>query len=97
MFLRVSLRQPDLDITPFMEDSTSISLSTGGGMAALSPETPIAFDYLQRPQQEYFLELFWQGPHCIYPIINEAEFREHFETLWPSPGSLKTHRNPSPL
>ncbi|KAF7561405.1 hypothetical protein G7046_g2734 [Stylonectria norvegica] len=48
---------------------------------------------LPRPQQDHFLDLFWQIYHAIYPILDEAEFRRHYASLWESPSS----RRPCPL
>ena len=51
---------------------------------------------LSRAQEVYFLALFWQGYHCTIPILNEADFREHYEGLWSS-GASATSRKASPL
>ena len=37
---------------------------------------------LTRTQEQYFLDLLWQSFHCIYPIIEESEFREYYNALW---------------
>ena len=37
---------------------------------------------LSRAQEEYFINLFWQSYHCTVPILAEADFREHYESLW---------------
>ena len=37
---------------------------------------------LSRAQEENFLALFWQSYHCIIPILNEVDFREHYESVW---------------
>lgn len=39
-------------------------------------------DRLQKSQQDYFLDLFWQWYHVVYPIIDEAEFRHYYDSLW---------------
>lgn len=48
---------------------------------------------MERSQQDYFLALFWQGYHAIYPILDEAEFHRHYDSLW----SNQSSRKPCPL
>ena len=38
--------------------------------------------YLPRAQEEYIINLFWQSYHCTIPILAEADFGEHYESLW---------------
>ena len=33
-------------------------------------------------QESDFLNNFWQTFHCIYPILSESAFREHYDSLW---------------
>lgn len=40
---------------------------------------------LPRRQEEYFLDLFWQSYHCVYPILNEPAFRAHHNSIWIMP------------
>ena len=49
---------------------------------------------LTEVQADYFLGLFWQSYHCIYHILDEAEFREHYRSLWTTSGAP---RKPSAL
>ncbi|CZR60648.1 related to transcription activator protein acu-15 [Phialocephala subalpina] len=51
-------------------------------------------EYLTGLQEEYFLDMFWQSYHCTYQILNEAEFKAHYKSLW-APGSHS--RKPSAL
>lgn len=37
---------------------------------------------LSRGQEQYFLDIFWQAFHCLYPIILESEFRDYYDSLW---------------
>ncbi|KAH6896050.1 fungal-specific transcription factor domain-containing protein [Thelonectria olida] len=50
---------------------------------------------LQRQQQDVFLDLFWQGYHAIYPVLDENSFRRHYESLWDESNSAT--RKPCPL
>ncbi len=56
--------------------------------------TPMGGEHLTEAQEDYFLGLFWQSYHCIYHILDESEFREHYRSLWTKPGAP---RNPSAL
>ncbi|KAI1015107.1 hypothetical protein LB503_004152 [Fusarium chuoi] len=58
-----------------------------------APPTPLDCNRLQREQQDALLDLYWQGYHAIYPVIEEAAFRQHYDSLW----SDKTKRQASPL
>jgi hypothetical protein len=49
---------------------------------------------LSRWQEDYFLDLFWHSYHCIYPILDEADFRAHHNSLWTVPWES---RKTSPL
>ncbi|KPM46471.1 hypothetical protein AK830_g99 [Neonectria ditissima] len=49
---------------------------------------------LTRAQEESFLGLFWEGYHCLQPIVDEVEFRRHFASLWEPSGR---RRKQSPL
>ncbi|KAF2190014.1 hypothetical protein K469DRAFT_624436 [Zopfia rhizophila CBS 207.26] len=51
-------------------------------------------DSLSRSKEEYFLKLFWQSYHCIYPVLDETEFTAHHKSLWETFG---TTRKPSAL
>lgn len=53
-------------------------------------------DALSRAQEQFFLDLLWQSFHCIYPILIEAEFREHYASLWGLAGDHSS-RHPSAL
>lgn len=51
---------------------------------------------LSQAQEEIFLALFWQSYHCMIPVLNEVDFREHYESLW-TPLSPSASRKASPL
>ncbi|KAI4252540.1 MAG: hypothetical protein LQ352_004234 [Teloschistes flavicans] len=51
----------------------------------VSADGPAVEDSLTGTQEDYFLSLFWQSYHCILQIIDEAEFREHYKSLWVTP------------
>ncbi|MCJ1238417.1 hypothetical protein MMC14_006406 [Varicellaria rhodocarpa] len=37
---------------------------------------------LSRAQEEHFLNLFWQSYHYTIPIIDENDFKQHYNSLW---------------
>ena len=81
---RVFPSLPDLGVdTP---DTASTSTDSGSG----------PFEFLSRAQEDYFLGLFWQTYYCFVPIINEQEFRKHYESLWTNT-QFGPNRRPSPL
>ncbi|CAI7568283.1 unnamed protein product [Penicillium palitans] len=52
---------------------------------------------LTRSQEEHFLNLLWQSFHCVYPILDEREFRQHYDSLWSSSTDGMSSRKPSAL
>lgn len=47
---------------------------------------------LSRAHEQYFLDLFWQSFHCMYPIVLEAEFDDYYQTLWRSADDQKSRQ-----
>ena len=59
---------------------------------------PMAGENLTRAQEDYFLGLFWQTYHCTIPVLDELEFREHYESLWVATANTGgAYRKASPL
>lgn len=50
--------------------------------------------YLSSIEEDFFLNLFWHSYHPIYQILDEAEFQEHYKSLWVDSA---TTRKPSAL
>lgn len=64
-------------------------------LVAIPVDDPInAGDYLTPTQEEYFLGLFWQTYNTSCPILDELEFKEHYQSLWAAPDG---ERKPSAL
>lgn len=76
--------------------SPTSSHKEGGDVEQNQTITPLATNDndLTRMQEDYFPGLFWQSYHCTMPILDETQFREHYESLWPVSG---TSRKPSAL
>ncbi|KAL2864277.1 transcription factor domain-containing protein [Aspergillus lucknowensis] len=45
-------------------------------------------------QEEYFISLFWESYYPSLPILDEAEFKEHYQSLW---ATSEKERKPSAL
>ncbi len=94
-YLGVALQQPHLDhhmqpnsasksfaspISPERENLEEITILSEGSTTGNS---------LTGTQEDYFLGLFWQSYHCTVQIIDEADFREHYKSLWATPGKSR--------
>ncbi|GME23366.1 uncharacterized protein K452DRAFT_208217 [Neofusicoccum parvum] len=87
LFLETALRQPQLDIASHTHGTSTPVFSAADGIGG---------DFLQRSQEDYFLDLFWQAHHFSYPIINELDFRKQYQALWAN-SAPDAPRQPSPL
>ncbi|KAK9489161.1 fungal-specific transcription factor domain-containing protein [Lipomyces doorenjongii] len=63
-------------------------------VAAATDDTVNAGDYLSPTQEVYFLDLFWQSYYTSFPILDELEFKEHYQSLW---ATSDKERKPSAL
>ncbi|KAH8705645.1 fungal-specific transcription factor domain-containing protein, partial [Talaromyces proteolyticus] len=53
-------------------------------------DTSSTATFLNPAQEGYFISLFWEGYHaCFFPIINEADFKEHYQSLWKTAGTAR--------
>lgn len=60
-----------------------------------SVEGPGENEFLSLMQEGYFIDLYWQSYHSsIFPIVDEAEFKEYYRSLWTAGGDI---RSPSAL
>ncbi|KAI9687171.1 MAG: hypothetical protein M1822_002582 [Bathelium mastoideum] len=66
----------------------------GGRLIAPTDDPVNAGDYLSPTQEEYFLNLFWQSYYTSCPILDELEFKEHYQSLW---ANSDKERRPSAL
>ena len=51
-------------------------------IASTSPAAAIVNPSMSRQQEEYFLNIFWEGYNALLPIVDEAELRKHYDSLW---------------
>ncbi|KAF2873553.1 fungal-specific transcription factor domain-containing protein [Massariosphaeria phaeospora] len=66
----------------------------GFAHSLLNLEQPVAEYCLTRLQEEYFVSLYWTSYHCVYPVIDSAEFAAHHRSLWETSATI---RQPSAL
>ncbi|KAL4966537.1 Zn(II)2Cys6 transcription factor [Aspergillus stella-maris] len=50
--------------------------------AALPGEPIRGGESLTPMQEEYFLNIFWESFYPDYPILDENDFKEHYQSLW---------------
>ncbi|PYI02690.1 hypothetical protein BO78DRAFT_410400 [Aspergillus sclerotiicarbonarius CBS 121057] len=102
-FLSINLHQNHSAEQMSFYGSTRALLGKPPGIPQSQPvgtntESPTAVapqEYLNLTQEEYFLDLYWSSYHAgLLPILNEAEFKEHYRSLWITSGNT---RKPSAL
>ncbi|KAF4999607.1 hypothetical protein FGRMN_2355 [Fusarium graminum] len=67
-------------LSTFIKADVDTSFPPTPNFSASPP--PSNCDRLQRRQQDALLDLYWQAYHAIYPVLEEAKFREHYHSLW---------------
>ncbi|KAJ9143104.1 Fungal specific transcription factor domain-containing protein [Pleurostoma richardsiae] len=84
-YLGRALQQPFCDrnlqprgVNRTLVNPTSVANAEPGADSVLRPACPS----MTRAQEEYFLNTFWESHYCCMPIINEDEFRRHYDSLW---------------
>lgn len=101
-FLQTAPKRPqlDLDIDTFTCVATAAAGSSPHSPAQLVETThaqqhtakSLANGFLPRAQEDMFHGLFWQTHYFSFPILNEAQFRQDYKSLWdesPSQGPRK--------
>ncbi|KAL4875849.1 fungal-specific transcription factor domain-containing protein [Aspergillus karnatakaensis] len=63
-------------------------------MATPADDPSAACESLSSMQEEYFLHLFWESYYPSYPVLDERDFKEHYQSLW---ATSDKERKPSPL
>ncbi|KAF2093978.1 fungal-specific transcription factor domain-containing protein [Rhizodiscina lignyota] len=99
-YLSRLLMQPQSDeLTQLLSASKVFAKSLGVGVnragdGRLTEDGFRQGSNMTRAEEEYFLSLFWSSYHCIYPILDEHEFKGHYASLWQPSGHF---RKPSAL
>ena len=103
VYLKSILPQPDFEdpfepLTSLFTATASLSGTQNPNQGSSMSETLSTSEDMTRCQEEQFLHLFWQTYHITFPILNEKEFREHYNSLWTDAFSpIGTKRKPSAL
>jgi len=78
-----------------LDGPTTVSAEDPAGQLVAPTDDPIsAGEYLTPTQEEYFLGLFWQSYYTSFPILDELEFKQHYQSLW---ATSDEKRKPSAL
>lgn len=96
-FIGTALQQPLADLQMDPNAACKVFASPNSPRPNDHADAGANMEYLSRAQEDYFLGLFWQTYHCILPILDEVEFRKHYETLWSTTSFNCSVRKPSPL
>lgn len=57
---------------------------------SLDSDASLTEVYLSKAQERYFLHLFFPSYNVYYPIIDQTEFMQHYQSLWMSPTARKS-------
>lgn len=78
-------------------ENTASDLTANAAPESSSLLNEAKFRPLSRAQEESLLQLFWEGYHCLMPIVDESEFRKHYASLWEPSESRRNQRKQSAL
>jgi hypothetical protein len=70
------LKKPKFDLYNYAHRVNEMVLDQG------SMGYHLPHDFLDRDQQNTFIDLFWESYHVCFPLIIEKDFRELYESLW---------------
>ncbi|KAL4904013.1 hypothetical protein BDW74DRAFT_31512 [Aspergillus multicolor] len=101
-FLTAALKQthsargmlPESASTLLNEPASTIGSDQRGRPAAPMGNFIQSGESLTSMQEEYFLNLFWETYYPSNPILDERDFKEHYQSLWIA---SDTERQPSAL
>ncbi|RDW84202.1 Zn(II)2Cys6 transcription factor [Aspergillus mulundensis] len=77
-----------------LDQPASTINSDRGRPAAPTGDSIRGGESLTSMQEEYFLNLFWETYYPSNPILDERDFKEHYQSLW---AASDTERQPSAL
>ncbi|RAH78839.1 hypothetical protein BO86DRAFT_391464 [Aspergillus japonicus CBS 114.51] len=95
--LQLDQEQPAHQLLPISaSDNKLLDRPTIDSTKSLNPPlSPTTSVYLTPLQEDFFINHFWQTYHVsLFPIINEAQFKQHYASLWTAGGK---ERRPSAL
>ncbi|KAF2736069.1 hypothetical protein EJ04DRAFT_542710 [Polyplosphaeria fusca] len=97
-YLDMALQQKhsDIQLTPVSRLLASpVSTGRNSFLRNLNyPDSSMEDRHMSQAQEESLFKLFFQSYHCLYPILDEAEFRTYHKSLWET---VDATRKPSAL
>jgi len=88
---------------PALAEAIQSGVATGAARSPGNAFSPANYsdqtEQLTRRHEESLLDMFWQSYHSVFPILDEADFRSHYNSLWPArlSGPVEPTRQPSAL
>ena len=102
-YLNEALQQPDSEdpFEPVPSQAVANVNISGNNFPGQRPSMskPMSkSEDMSRSWEEHLIKLFWQSYYITVPILNEKDFREHYNTLWTATFSpIEAKRKPSAL
>lgn len=62
--------------------STEVVIDNAVSLGIVAEKSSHGMTDLSRVQEESLLRLFWEGYHCLLPVVDEMDFRSHYASLW---------------
>ncbi|KAL4919169.1 fungal-specific transcription factor domain-containing protein [Aspergillus aurantiobrunneus] len=83
-YLSTVLQQPqdDHSVQPNSASRTFSSPTSPKQLPELADGPAGSETYLNSIEEDFFLNMFWHSYHPTYQILDEADFREHYKSLW---------------
>ncbi|EEY20487.1 fungal specific transcription factor domain-containing protein [Verticillium alfalfae VaMs.102] len=79
-YLKSVVPQPFLQ--PMLENGTGPDVEQPQFSQQQHYRSPMSGRNLTGAQEVYFLDLYWRSWHTIHPVLDEADFRAHYKSLW---------------
>ncbi|KAH8597330.1 fungal-specific transcription factor domain-containing protein [Bisporella sp. PMI_857] len=77
-----------------LDGPTAVAADDQSNVSVPAGDLTSTGEYLSPTQEEYFLGLFWQSYYTSCPILDELEFKQHYQSLW---ATSDKERKPSAL
>ncbi|KAI1008806.1 hypothetical protein LB504_002030 [Fusarium proliferatum] len=85
------INTPDAELDEHRTSDNAMSTRAAHGLT----ERTLSGKDLSATQEAFFLDLFWDSWHCCYQLLDEADFKAHYKSLWHEP--IGDTRQDSPL
>ncbi|KAI1046576.1 hypothetical protein LB505_014323 [Fusarium chuoi] len=85
------INTPDAELEGHQPSDNNVPARATHGLT----ERTLSGNDLSATQEAFFLDLFWDSWHCCYQLLDEADFKAHYKSLWHEP--IGDTRQDSPL